>query len=103
MKRDINKNPYVTTGAVFIAIIVVGRVFLGWGSLATAFGLLLYCILAIAIKLDAISRRMGAIAQQLDRLIELTARHAPPGQVVGQSTASMDTESRDDRHAGDAN
>jgi hypothetical protein len=103
MKHAIKKNPYVTTGAVFIVILVVGRVLLGWGSLVTAFGLLLYCILAIAIKLDAIAQRMDAIAGQLDRLIETTARHTPPDQRVGPSPASIDTESTDDRYAGDAN
>ncbi|MFH1981275.1 MAG: hypothetical protein ABIL58_05505 [Pseudomonadota bacterium] len=72
MKIALQKGPYTTTAATFLVILAVGRVFWGWGAVATAFCLLLYCIVAVAIKLDDIAQRLDSLSEQVRRLTTAT-------------------------------
>ena len=64
----LQKSPYTATAATFLVILAVGHAFWGWGAVATAFCLLLYCIVAVAIKLDDIAQHLDMLSEQVRRL-----------------------------------
>ena len=72
MKNAFQKSPYTTTAAVFLLMLAIGHVFWDWGEITTAFCLLLYCIVAVAIKLDDIAQRLDGLSEQLRRLSGVT-------------------------------
>ena len=68
MKLNLNKYPYSVTAFVFLVVLVIGNVWLGWGQLALAYFGLLYCIVIIGIRLDEIARQvrdLGAVQTTL--------------------------------------
>jgi hypothetical protein len=80
------KSPYTATAATFLVILAVGHAFWGWGTVATAFCLLLYCIVAVAIKLDDIAQHLDIISEQVHRLTTATdggLTAAPPAASGG--------------------
>lgn len=80
MKNTFNKSPYAATAATFLAMLAVGYVFWGWRAMATAYCLLLYCIVAVAIKLDDITRRLDRMSEQLRRLAAASVVAESPGR-----------------------
>ncbi len=58
MKLDLDKYPYSVTAFIFLIVLVVGNLWLGWGQLALAYFGLLYCIVIIGIRLDEIARQV---------------------------------------------
>jgi hypothetical protein len=96
MKNVVRKSPYAATAAAFVTVLAVGHVLWGWGSLITAFGLLLYCIVAIAITLDAITQRLDGIAKQLDQLLAAALRNGPPKLPAVPDAAASCNDSCDD-------
>jgi hypothetical protein len=85
----LQKSPYTTTAATFLVILAVGHAFWGWGAVATAFCLLLYCIVAVAIKLDDIAQHLDSLSEQVRRLTTATdgVPTAPPPAVSKVITA----------------
>ena len=68
MKISLDKYPYAVTALVFLAVLIVGQIWLGWGQLALAYFALLYCIVIIGIRLDEIARQvrdLGAVQTTL--------------------------------------
>jgi hypothetical protein len=60
MKKWIFEHPYVSTSAVFMAIIIIGWRLLDWQWENFAFMLLLYFIVTLGIRLDDISKKIGS-------------------------------------------
>ena len=60
LKKWVVKHPYFLTSAVFLAILFVGWRVLYWREENFAFILLLYFIVTLGIRLDDISRKIGA-------------------------------------------
>jgi hypothetical protein len=60
IKNWLSSHPYLTTSAVFLAILYVGWQVLYWREENYAFVLLLYFIVTLGIRLDDISRKIGA-------------------------------------------
>lgn len=89
MKNTFQKSPYTTTAVVFLVMLAVGHVFWNWGAITTAFCLLLYCIVAVAIKLDDIAQRLDGLSEQLRGLSaavaadSTTAQEPPAASQVG--------------------
>ena len=100
MKNAFHKSPYAATAVAFVTVLAIGHVLWGWGSLITAFGLLLYCIVAIAITLDAITQRLDGIAKQLDHLLAAAVGDCRPAHPMAPGAASSTTDSRDDTDVG---
>ncbi len=100
MKKIFHQSPYATTAAAFVTVLAIGRVLWGWGSLITAFGLLLYCIVAIAITLDAITQRLDGIAQQLDQLLVAAVGNCPPELPAAPEVTSACADSCEDSDVG---
>ena len=73
MKNAFQKSPYATTAAGFLVMLAAGHIFWNWGAITTAFCLLLYCIVAVAIKLDEIAQRLDGLSEQLRRLSAIMA------------------------------
>lgn len=68
MKLNLDKYPYAVTAVVFLVVLLVGNVWLGWGQLALAYFGLLFCIVIIGIRLDEIVRQirdLGAVQTTL--------------------------------------
>jgi len=68
MKFSIDKYPYSITAFVFLVVLIVGNIWLGWGQLALAYFGLLFCIAIIGIRLDEIARQvrdLGAVQATL--------------------------------------
>jgi hypothetical protein len=68
MKLNLDKYPYSVTTFVFLAVLIAGNVWLGWGQLALAYFGLLFCIVIIGIRLDEIARQvrdLGAVQTTL--------------------------------------
>jgi hypothetical protein len=53
------RNPYSSTSLIFLAVVALGWVLLGWGERQFGFLLLLYFIVTLGIRLDEISRALG--------------------------------------------
>ncbi len=83
MKRGHLSSPYVLTGAVFLAITIAGAWLWDWGGIAFSYLLLIYCLVAIGIRLDEIVARM-------DRLD--ARRHADAGTRGAPSVPNGDAE-----------
>ena len=60
LKKWVVEHPYFLTSAVFLAILFVGWRVLYWREENFAFILLLYFIVTLGIRLDDISRKIGA-------------------------------------------
>ncbi len=60
MKKWLNNHPYLTTSIIFLAIILFGWRVLYWQWENFAFLLLLYFIVTLGIRLDDISKKIGA-------------------------------------------
>jgi len=68
MKFSLDKYPYSSTALVFLAVLTIGNIWLGWGQLALAYFGLLFCIVIIGIRLDEIARQvrdLGAVQASL--------------------------------------
>jgi len=68
MKFNLDKYPYSVTAFIFLVVLTIGNIWLGWGGLALAYFGLLYCIVIIGIRLDEIARQvrdMGAVQTAL--------------------------------------
>lgn len=68
MKLNLDKYPYSVTAFVFLVVLLVGNIWLGWGQLALAYFGLLFCIVIIGIRLDEIVRQvhdLGAVQTSL--------------------------------------
>ncbi len=59
MKHWITDNAYTITAAVFVGVFLFGTFILDWGREDYAFGLLLFLIVTLGIRLDEISRAIG--------------------------------------------
>ena len=59
---------HIVSGLSILVMLAVGHVFWRWNAIETAFCLLLYCIVAVAIKLDDIAQRLDDVSEQLGRL-----------------------------------
>lgn len=55
-----SKHPYTVTSLIFLAVILLGWRALGWGERHLGFVLLLYFIVALGVRLDEITRSIGA-------------------------------------------
>ena len=71
MKKWFSEHPYLITSVIFMVIFVV-FIFFGWRSLYWrwenfAFLLLLYFIVTLGIRLDDISKKIGAISNPPSR------------------------------------
>ncbi len=64
MKKWIVEHPYASTSIVFLVLIGVGWKFLYWQEEDFAFLLLLYFIVTLGIRLDDISKKIGAASEQ---------------------------------------
>jgi hypothetical protein len=53
------QRPYLSTGAVFLIVSIIGAWRLSWGEQQFGFLLLLYFIVALGIRLDEIMRAVG--------------------------------------------
>jgi hypothetical protein len=105
MKKTVQQSPYTATAATFLVMLAVGHVFWGWGAVATAYCLLLYCIVAVAIKLDDLAHRLDSLSEQLGRLTVAVATSGRPAQEPAPSSEGMSADDRatDTAHApGDA-
>jgi len=78
MKKYLSQHPYATTSAIFIVLIVLGLVALNWRKDDFSFLLLLYFIVTLGIRLDEISRQIGAaqgrsasLADQQEEIVTL--------------------------------
>jgi hypothetical protein len=60
IKKWVVDHPYFLTSAVFLVILFVGWRVLYWREVNFAFILLLYFIVTLGIRLDDISRKIGA-------------------------------------------
>jgi hypothetical protein len=69
MQKWLPKNPYTAAAVIFLIILVAGRILWGWGSVAFAYFLLFYCIVAVAIKLDEIAASLNSVAGLLRKLV----------------------------------
>jgi len=69
MQKWFTKNPYAAVAVVFLVTLLFGRHLLGWGALAFAYFLLLYCIVAVAIKLDEIAAGLNTVAGLLRKIV----------------------------------
>jgi len=68
MKLNLDKYPYSVTAFVFLVVLLVGNIWLGWGQFALAYFGLLFCIVIIGIRLDEIVRQvhdLGAVQRTL--------------------------------------
>ena len=68
MKFNLEKYPYSVTAFIFLTVLLVGNLWLGWGQLALAYFGLLYFIVLIGIRLDEIARQvrdLGAVQTTL--------------------------------------
>ena len=54
------RHPYTLTSLLFLAMVLLGWTALGWGERQLGFLLLIYFIVALGIRLDEISRTLGA-------------------------------------------
>ena len=61
-KRWVVGHPYFSTSVIFLLILLFGWYFLYWNEENLAFLLLLYFIVTLGIRLDDISRKIGASA-----------------------------------------
>jgi hypothetical protein len=61
IKESIAGRPYVATGLVFLGLAIVGVNLFGWYRHELELLLLLYVIAILGIRLDEISRKIGAI------------------------------------------
>jgi hypothetical protein len=61
IKESMAARPYVATGLVFLGLAVAGVNFFGWWRHEIELLLLLYVIVMLGIRLDDISRKIGAI------------------------------------------
>ena len=77
MQKWFSKNPYTVVAVVFLAILLAGRHLWGWGALAFAYFLLLYCIVAVAIKLDEIAAGLNTVAGLLRKIVVSAAESNP--------------------------
>lgn len=59
MKHWVTDNAYTITAAVFVGVFLFGTFILDWGREDYAFGLLLFLIVTLGIRLDEISRAIG--------------------------------------------
>ena len=62
MKKWFSEHPYLITSVIFIVIIIIGWRFLYWRWENFAFLLLLYFLVTLGIRLDDISKKIGAIS-----------------------------------------
>lgn len=53
-------HPYTVTSAVFLGVFLFGTLFLDWGRMDYAFGLLLFLIVVIGIRLDDMAKAIGS-------------------------------------------
>ena len=67
MKKWFSEHPYLITSVIFIIIIIIGWRFLYWRWENFAFLLLLYFIVTLGIRLDDISKKIGAISNPSSR------------------------------------
>ena len=63
MKKWLSDHPYLVTSIIFLAIILFGWHVLYWHWENLAFLLLLYFIVALGIRLDDISKKIGSISK----------------------------------------
>ena len=92
MKNAFQKSPSTATAAIFLVMLAIGHVFWGWGAFSTAFCLLLYCIVAVAIKLDDVAQRLAGLSEQLERL----GTHPASDAAAVQPTTAAPMTSPDD-------
>lgn len=78
MKKFLAQHPYASTSAIFLVLIVFGFFVLNWRKDDFAFLLLLYFIVTLGIRLDEISRHIGAdqrrsasLADQQEEIVAL--------------------------------
>jgi len=67
MKKWFTEHPYLITSVIFVVIIIFGWRFLFWRWENFAFLLLLYFIITLGIRLDDISKKIGAISNPSSR------------------------------------
>ncbi len=74
MKTSFFRSPYVTTALVFLVILFAGRLIWGWGGLTFAYFLLLYCLIAIGIRIDELIDRLGDVQITLGEIRDALKR-----------------------------
>jgi hypothetical protein len=104
------KSAYLLTSSVFLAIVLFGRWYFGWGQQEFAYLLLLYFLVTIGIRLDEIVKQIQITNQHLGQLIELKARQpeimrdlqapvAAQANPDGASASAIDQEMTEKRSA----
>ena len=95
MRKWFPKNPYTATAVIFLVVLAAGRILWGWGSLAFAYFLLLYCIVAVAIKLDEIAAGLHTVAGLLRTLVvDAAASDAATERYREDTESPMPTENQ---------
>lgn len=59
LKRALTMRPYLSTAVIFGALAAIGLFALNWGKSDLQLLLVLYVIVALAVRLDEISRKLG--------------------------------------------
>lgn len=74
MKTSFFRSPYITTALIFLVVLFVGRLIWGWGALTFAFFLLVYCLIAIGIRIDELIDRLGDMQTTLGQIRDALER-----------------------------
>jgi len=82
MKFNLDKHPYAITVFVFLFVLIVGNIWLGWGQLALAYFGLLFFIVIIGIRLDEISRQVRDLGAVQTTLLKESGNPGASSQVV---------------------
>ena len=85
MKLNLDKYPYSVTAFVFLVVLLVGNVWLGWGQLALAYFGLLFCIVIIGIRLDEIVRQVRDLGAVQTTLLKESGNPGTFTQAVSES------------------
>ena len=84
MKLNLDKYPYSVTAFVFLVVLLVGNIWLGWGQLALAYFGLLYCIVIIGIRLDEIVKQVRDLGAVQTTLLKESGSPGPFSQAVSE-------------------
>ena len=84
MKLNLEKYPYSVTAFAFLAVLLVGNVWLGWGQLALAYFGLLFCIVIIGIRLDEIVRQVRDLGAVQTTLLKESGNPGPVAPDVSE-------------------
>jgi hypothetical protein len=60
IRRWLLRNPYTAISLVFLALLIFGWRVLGWDETEFGFLLLVYFVITLGVRLDEISRTLGA-------------------------------------------